>query len=234
MKRVEDLFKKISPITQKGMDVLWQVYVLSDYKTRRNIEDVMRIMAAKNLDQTYEERDIFLEPPPEDIARGDYFLGFIHYGKEKFYPFFLREEEWLQHAAIFGRSGSGKTNVGFIIVLNFLGHSRPFLIFDWKRNYRDLLSIPISHKEYRSRLDEVLVFTVGRDISPFYFNPLIPPERSPPQIWINKLIDILCHSYFVGEGVAYLLQKCLDSIYQEFGVYDGKPEIYPTMCCLEY
>ena len=33
----------------------------------------------------------------------------------------------------------------------------------------------------------------------------------------------------MGEGVAYLLQKAIDTVYTEFGVYDGKNKTYPNL-----
>jgi len=44
-------------------------------------------------------------------------------------------------------------------------------VFDWKRNYRDLLSVP--------DCKDLLIFTVGRDVCGFRFNPLIPPPGTP-------------------------------------------------------
>ncbi|MFB0562957.1 MAG: ATP-binding protein [Candidatus Lokiarchaeia archaeon] len=219
--KIEEVFRKLKPIAEKDMDLLWQEYILADTRTRKSIEEALHIIMAENLDETYEERNILLEPPPREMASGDYPLGFVFYGKDRFHPFGLREEEWIQHVGIFGRSGSGKTNVAFIIVLNLLRKNKPFLIFDWKRNYRDLRSI-IPRRE-------ILVFTVGRSVSPFYFNPLIPPAGSPPKIWLKKIIEIMAHAYFLGEGVSYLLQKAIDSVYREFGVYEGNPGIYPNL-----
>ena len=143
----------------------------------------------------------------------------VYYGKERFHLFGLREDELIQHLGIFGRSGSGKTNAAFIVVLDLLRKGKPFLIFDWKRNYRDLLSL-VGNK--------ILIFTVGRGTSPFYFNPLKPPPGTPPTIWLKKIIEIMCHSYFLGEGVAYLLQKAIDSVYREYGVYEGSGT-FPTI-----
>ena len=219
--KIEEVFKKLKPIAEKDMDLLWQEYILSDSKTRKSIEEALHIIMADSLDETFEEKNILLEPPPKEVAAGDYPLGFVFYGKDKFHPFGLREDEWIQHLGVFGRSGSGKTNVAFIIVLNLLRKGKPFLIFDWKRNYRDMLSL-VPGKE-------ILVFTVGRNIAPFYFNPLIPPLGSPPKIWLKKIIEIMAHSYFLGEGVSYLLQKAIDSVYREFGVYEGNPGTYPTI-----
>jgi hypothetical protein len=217
---IEELFKRIQPISGSGMDGMWVEYLLSDPKTQRNIEDILRVVLAKNLGQTFEEREILLPPPSEEVSKGEYPLGIVYYGNDKFYPFGLREKEWIQHIGVFGRSGSGKTNVGFLLILNLLRHHKPFLIFDWKRNYRDLLSLDGSK--------EILVFTVGRPVSPFFFNPLIPPPGTPPAIWVKKLDEILSHSFFLGEGVFYLIMKAIDAVYREFGIYEGRNKVYPN------
>ncbi|MBM3300964.1 MAG: DUF87 domain-containing protein, partial [Deltaproteobacteria bacterium] len=159
--------------------------------------------------------------PLAHVAAGEYPLGMVYYANREFHPFGLREDELIQHIGIFGRSGCGKTNVGMALVLSFLRKKKPFLIFDWKRNYRDLLSLPLA--------EDVLVFTVGRNIAPFHFNPLIPPAGTSPSVWLKKLIDIMAHAYFLGEGCAFLLQKAFDAVYREFGVYSGQIERWPTM-----
>jgi len=217
--KIEDVFRKLKPLAERDMDILWQEYILADAKVRKNIEAVLRIVLARNLRETFEGREILLEPPPQDLARGEYPLGTVYYGSKPICVFGLREKEWIQHVGIFGRSGSGKTNVAFLVVMNLLRHGKPFMIFDWKRNYRDLL---------RVFPDRLLVFTVGRAVSPFYFNPLKPPGSCPATVWLKKIIEILCHAYFLGEGVAYLFQKAIDSVYRKFGVYEGSGH-YPTL-----
>jgi DNA-binding MarR family transcriptional regulator len=219
--KIEEIFSRLKPVAGEDLDVLWVEYILADSKARKEIEDSLRIALARELGQTFQEDEVLLEPPDADIARGEYPLGVVLYGREAFHPFGLREGEWIQHAGVFGRSGCGKTNLAFLVVLNFLARGKPFLVFDWKRNYRDLLSLDLGK--------EILVFTAGREVSPFYFNPLIPPPGTPATVWLKKLIEIMCHAYFLGEGVVYLLQKAIDSVYQEFGLYSGNASASPTM-----
>ncbi len=218
--RIEDVFRKLKPVSGMDMARLWAEYILSDSGGRKAIENSLRISLARRLKATFEEKEVLLEPPAEDIASGEYPLGLVVYGRQIFGWFGLREREWVQHVGVFGRSGSGKTNTAFLIVLNLLARGKPFLVFDWKRNYRDLLALVPDR--------EILVFTVGRPVSPFSFNPLIPPDGTLPAVWLKKLIEILCHAYFLGEGVAYLLQKAMDSVYREFGVYSGNKHEWPT------
>jgi type IV secretory pathway VirB4 component len=122
---------------------------------------------------------------------------------------------------IFGRSGSGKTNLAYLLVLDLVKAGKPFLVFDWKRNYRDLLSLP--------QCKDLIVFTVGRNVAPFRFNPLLPPPGTQATVWLKKLIEVICHAYFLGEGVTVLLMRTIDSLYKRYGLYDDQPVRIPTM-----
>ena len=153
------------------------------------------------------------------MIAGEYEIGKVIYGDREWYPFGLHESEWLRHICIFGTTGTGKTNCAFIILWNLLKKGKPWLCLDWKRNFRDLLAF--------DDFKDTKVYTIGREISPLSFNPLIPPEGTNPKSWLKKIIEVACHSYFLGEGVAYLLQKAIDQAYSDFGVYSGASE-YPT------
>jgi hypothetical protein len=218
---IEELFRKLKPVLgEEKLNRLWLAYqTRTDPKSRSEILGVLHVLAAKYLEENY-DRKVLLSVPSAELIGGEYPIGRVVHGEKKYHPFGLREKEWIQHVGIFGRSGSGKTNVVFVILWNLLQKKKPFLVFDWKRNYRDFLI----HKDGKG----IGIYTVGRDINPFFFNPLIPPKGTDAQIWLKKLIEIMCHAYFLGEGVAYLLQKAIDMTYTDFGVYNGSPEKYPT------
>ncbi|MFA6187493.1 MAG: hypothetical protein WC770_09850, partial [Phycisphaerae bacterium] len=111
-------------------------------------------------------------------------------------------------------------NIGFLVLKGLKQKNKPFLVFDWKRNYRDLVSLP----EFK----DVEVYTVGRNIAPFTFNPLIPPAGTNPKTWLKKLNEVIAHAYCLGNGVLFLLQQAVDAVYEEAGVYDGTVEKWPT------
>jgi hypothetical protein len=114
----------------------------------------------------------------------------------------------------------GKTNLGFLLVQQLIAQGKPILIFDWKRNYRDLLELP--------GFENVAVYTVGRSVAPLSFNPLIPPPETPPQTWIKKLISVIAHAYLLGDGSCSSCQEALNQVYTEAGVYSGTVERWPT------
>lgn len=221
---VEELCRKLRPILGKRADALWQAFLLEDPEGRREMAANIEILYAKLLVKNLTTDRILLFPPPENLAKGDYPIGKVVYNDKELYTFFLREDEIIQHCVILGRSGSGKTNTAYVIILGLLLKNKPFLILDWKRNYRDLWGILPEEKQ-----KDILVFTVGRDISPLKFNPLIPPAATPPEMWLKKLIEIIAHAFYCGDGVMFLLQKAIDNVYKKFGVYEGTNKIWPTM-----
>jgi len=217
--QVDDICKKLKPVLGEKIDRLWSLYQTEDSEGKKWVHVTLLKLLAEHLGETYEGSRILMSPPPEEVSSGEYPLGRVWYGDEFRHTFGLREEEWIQHVGIFGRSGSGKTNCAFLILRALARKGKPFLVFDWKRNYRDLIP----------RLPGLLVFTVGRDVSPFRFNPLIPPPETPPRVWLKKLNEVTAHTYYLGEGVKYLLQQSIDKVYNEYGVYGGKTNTYPTM-----
>ena len=219
--KIDDVFRKLRPVMGPKLDLLWQEYVISGPEVRQEIERMLRIELARRLNETFESTDILLKPPPAQLAAGEYPAGQIHYARAECHPFGIREDEFIQHIGIFGRSGSGKTNLAYLLALDLIRAGKPFLVFDWKRNYRDLLSLP----ECR----DILVFTVGRRVAPFCFNPLVPPPGTQATVWLKKLIEVMCHAYFLGEGVTVLLMRAMDSLYRRYGVYDQVPVRTPTM-----
>jgi hypothetical protein len=218
---IDEVFRKLRPIVGEQLDILWQEYLVADVDSRQTIERMLRVMLAQRLAETFESEQILLKPPPRDVADGQYLVGTIHYGKDGFYPFSLREDEFIQHIGIFGRSGSGKTNLAYLLLQGLAKAGKPFLVFDWKRNYRDLISSPV--------FSDLVIFTVGRSVAPFHFNPLIPPPGTQATVWLKKLIEIMCHAYFLGEGVTVLLMRAIDDLYRQAGLYAGQPKYYPTM-----
>lgn len=221
---VEELCRKLRPILGKKADALYRAYLTEDYQGKRELMANLEILYAKILSKDLTEDKILLMPPEKEKVSGEYPIGKVIYNEKELYEFALKEDELLQHCVILGRSGSGKTNTAFVLILGLLYRKKPFLILDWKRNYRDLWDLlPEERKK------DVLIFTVGRDISPFKFNPLIPPQGTPPEVWLKKLIEIIAHAFYCGDGVMYLLQNAIDEVYREFGVYENKQKQWPTM-----
>jgi hypothetical protein len=217
---IRQLCLRLRPILGVRMDQVYAAYLAEDPDGREQIEHYLELLAAKHIPQSLGQDEAELIPPSEEQAQGEYPIGQVLYSGKHLYPFGLRENEWIQHMAILGRSGSGKTNIGFSILKTLVQHDKPFLVFDWKRNYRDLLAWP----EFRG----VEVYTIGRNIAPLTFNPLIPPAGTDPKTWLKKLNEVIAHAYCLGNGVLFLLQQAVDAVYEEAGVYENLVQSWPT------
>jgi hypothetical protein len=217
---VRQLCLKLKPILGTKVEKIYAAYLAEDDEGKSQIEQYLVLLTAKHMSPKLDQSETVLIPPSEELAKGDYSIGDVHYSDKNLYKFGLRENEWIQHVAILGRSGAGKTNVGFLILKQLKQKGKPFLIFDWKRNYRDLLAL--------SEFKDVEVYTIGRNIAPFAFNPLIPPAGTNPKTWLKKLNEVIAHSYCLGNGVLFLLQQAVDAVYEKAGVYEGTVEKWPT------
>lgn len=219
MKEIKDLLKKLKPVLGKKTDLLWYSYLTeTDLKKKANDMDIIRIIADKRAKVNYDP-DIVLPPCEKSKIDGEYYLGDVFYAGKFYCKFGLREDEFIKHILITGMTGTGKTNTAYQFLIQLKLRNKPFLIFDWKKNYRDLIQLAL----FRT----LKIFTVGSKTSPFYFNPLIPPPGTDPKYWLTRLVNVIEHAYFVGHGVEYFLRKAIDKLYNIFGVYKGSNK-YPT------
>lgn len=219
-RETEEKLRKLASIDPRLAETGWLFYVGAEGSERALADDLIDVLTFQHATKDYRE-EIFLEPAPWNVCVGDYQLGTVLYPPNTRYSVFgLREEEWIRHSLITGMTGTGKTNLAFHILRQLREHDKPFLVFDWKRNYRDLIQLP--------EFSNLKVFTVGRAPSPFFFNPLFPPPGAEPGHWLMKLVDVIDHAYLGGHGVEYLLREGIDEVYQECGVLDGSNNETPT------
>lgn len=218
MDRAEELCRKLAPIYGKRIDGLWMAYLAGDSKQKQQIETTLAILEAKILGNKPSSTQILLSPPSKEAAAGKFEIGTVLYNNKPLYAIGLDETSLMAHIAVFGRTGSGKTNFCLSLLKQLANASIPFLILDWKRNYRDLLE----------DMQDLKVYTAGRSVSPFYFQPLIPPQGTTPSIWLKLLIDVIASAYYVGEGVKFLLLKAIHAVYQQAGIYDGHVQEFPN------
>jgi hypothetical protein len=221
MLRAQELCRKLQPVLGKKIDGLWAAYLAeSEPGGKADIEQTLELLAAKHLGQSYQPDRSPFPPPPRSFAeRGDIPLGKVSYGGRVLYPFTLLSNRLKEHLLVAGRSGSGKTNLTFMLMLGIMDRGIKVLALDWKRGYRDLLPLR----------PDLRIYTVGREVSPFRFNPLIPPEGCEPHVWIKSIVDVIANAYLGGEGVISLLVAGLDHLYAQTGVFDGAPTRWPTV-----
>ncbi len=218
--RAQELCRKLRPVLGKRIDRLYAAYLAEDSDGRADIEQTLELLAAKHLGQNYEPDRAPFPPPSKEFALiGDIPVGKVSYGNRELYPFNLRSPRLREHVLVAGRSGSGKTNLTFMLMLGMMNRGIKIVALDWKRGYRDLLALrPDLH-----------VYTIGRRIAPFRFNPLIPPPGCEPNVWVKLIVDVIASAYLGGEGVISLLVAGLDRLFRETGVFDRTQTRWPTI-----
>ena len=195
MEPVEEKLKILRPILPAPQWHFLRVQHLleKDPRKRRETENLMDLLIATNVPGLRTEQ-ILLPPPDKSCLAGDYPVGEALYANKTLGRFGVREAEWIRHCGIFGKTGSGKTTLATSILREILRRQKPFLIFDYKRNYRDILN----HPDFQNQ--DILVFTVGRQQTPFYFNPKQGPPGVEEHVWTKHLSQIIEKVYLLGPG----------------------------------
>jgi len=207
---VSDEIKRLVPILGKEKaSRLETAYLLADEESRKRILEMIDALKAAVFSDKDLKNAVLIEPPPRELVmNGDLEFGMVLYGKKRLYPLLLNKGMLLSHVGIFGSSGYGKTNIVHWLVQILSEKEIPVLIFDFsKRNYRDLLSIP-------KLKDRIRIYTVGRNISPFKFNPLKPPEGVQISQWAKEFAEVFDHAYWMLGGGRHIILKALDAIYE--------------------
>lgn len=194
---VERLARKLAPLMPEQIQKWMRARDLADSELRGLIEKQIFATAHRVLGD-FRSKPLLSLPPTARI-KGEFDLGTVLYDESK-WPAGLNRGELLQNLGVFGRSGSGKTNMVFHLLHQLSRADIPFVFLDWKRTARHLLlhlTIPVN------------VFTPGRSLSPFTFNPLISPPGMEQQVYFRQVIDILAEAYTLGDGARRMLEKGL-------------------------
>lgn len=202
---IDRIARKLEPLRPREVQEWFRVKDVLQPERRAFLERHILSLAQHELGDF--RTKLLLSLPPKGKAKGEFHLGEIIYEKEK-WPVGISRSELMQNLAIFGRSGAGKTNVAFHLLEQLINKKVPFLFLDWKRTARHLLP----------RLKaKVNVFTPGRALSPFAFNPFIVPPGLERAVYIGFVVDAMSSAYTLGEGAKRILQKAITACYGRDG-----------------
>lgn len=207
---ISDEIKRLAPVLgSEKAEKLNKAYLLGDEDVRKRIFELVDVIKAGISMDKELSNSLLIEPPSREHADcGEIHIGDVLYGRKKLYPFSLDRETLLTHIGIFGSSGYGKTNLAYNLIKQLSDKDVPVLIMDFsKRNYRDLLAAGLKEK--------IKIYTVGRNVSPFRFNPLKPPEGIQLSQWMKEFSAIFDHSYWLLGGGRHIIMKTMDNAYAE-------------------
>ncbi len=204
MEDIKSILRKLKPFIGKKADGLWIRLNASNPKERQEWLTIIHLLKDKyHIDDI--EEDIVLPPPDRNLATGEIPLGNIRYLDHPAYPVGINRPELTRHTGVFGSTGTGKTTLTKNILREMTRINVPFMVFDWEKNYRDLV------KEF----PRVKVFTIGSDVSPFFFNYLKMPEGLSYQEYVKNVVEVFNRAYLGGVGSDSVLLKVFDQVYRE-------------------
>jgi len=222
---IEALCKSLKPILGKQADDIWLAYLAEDDPGKKEIEQLLPLLAAQLLNRKVDDQKVRLFPPERSVAAGKYPIGTVVYNGQELYPVGLNDDDFIRQIGIFSITGAGKSNVGMLLALHLLKQGTPWLIIDWKRQYRQLLSLP---RDKYPEVEKIKIYTVGRDVSPFRWNPFRGPPNVHFKSWLSIIAEILERSHLSGPGVADFFLKSYDQIHEREGLPDLEKGMYPN------
>ncbi len=206
-KLITDEIKKLIPVLGKETaQRLSKAYLLADEDMRKRIIEMVDVIKAAVFSDEALRDTLLMEPPPQNIAeQGELELGKVLYGKKELYNANISQQSLLMHVGIFGSSGYGKTNISYDLIKQISDMGIPVLIFDFsKRNYKDLINT-----ELKERIE---IYTIGRNASPFRFNPLYPPPGIELSQWMKEFASIFDHAYWLLGGGRHIIFKTFNKL----------------------
>lgn len=121
----------------------------------------------------------------------------------------LRLIDLAKHMLIVGTPGSGKTNfsIGLLRTL-WLKYQIPFIVIEPAKNeYRALIQ----------NIPELQVFTPGKNsISPFVFNPFVPPENVKLEAYKSTLKTAFAAGVTMASPLDKIFEETIDNCYSKF------------------
>jgi hypothetical protein len=205
-----DLFRRLKPLYGRLIDVLWIEYQTADVERKREIDEYLTRLGVKKLGLAVGDEKLVLDAPPAAlIGDGEFTIGMVSYPSIPPYPFRVRRNELLRHLFILGPTGTGKSTLLLNLLLQIQAARIPFMVFDFKRNYRCLLRAPGS--------ESLVVFTVGRTTASLSINALRPPPGVEFEEWAEALSDIISTSYLLLQGARNVMKEALLQAHAQYG-----------------
>jgi hypothetical protein len=222
---IDDLLLRLEPeFGTKKIDSLKLLYRIGDEDRKERILKIASLSAKKLINDNLLNNQPLLPPSTKSECEGkkQIFAGTVCYGKDndgrdrELYPLYLNYEDIKNHILITGLSGTGKTTLGYNLLVELAKKNKKAIIVDWDRTWRNLLSL--DNKQYPF-IENIRVFTIGRsDIAPLSWNMFFTP---PPNVKFSSWLGIasskpLQKSLMSGQGVEDYLENISEELMDSY------------------
>lgn len=122
----------------------------------------------------------------------------------------VRLDQLKGHIGIFGGTGQGKTvfTQRFISSV-FNRYKINFLLFDWTKNHRNLITLLDDTTYFRFNSFDATLF-------PMRVNLIVPPKGVPNYVWDPIIAELFCHSTGLGGRSYLIIIDCLNNLHKRF------------------
>lgn len=191
-----------SHLNEEVFEQLLSLYLIEeDPREKLRIKnDVDSVLGVNTPLLLFSNKPMLPSPKKEEI-QGEINIGKVTQGNKILYDFGLSKEELNQHMIITARSGAGKTTLIMWIIQQLLSENIPFIVFDFKLDYRHLI------KTYPQ-----LVVLKWKDLRINLFDP--PPKVSFKD-WKQQILNIFGHVEGIWSGSTHHLLEAIDESYRE-------------------
>lgn len=187
---------------RKALKNLALAYLLSgDAEEKTKLREEISSISGASTSKFVFSNIPLLACPTREEANGEIVIGKVLHGGKPLYDFGLSREELNCHLLVLGRTGVGKTCFLMNLAKELIRHRIPFIITDFKKDYRALIRI----------FPEIYVLN-WRDLRINLFEP--PPGVSFDE-WKSVMCAIFSHVHGIWFGSSQMLLMALDRAYEE-------------------
>ncbi|MGQ9469221.1 MAG: helicase HerA domain-containing protein, partial [Nitrososphaerales archaeon] len=200
--RVKELAERLnSYVNEDTIKKLLKLYLLAEEDEGYEIEEDIEALLNANLPRLIFSKKPMLASPKKEEIDGEIKVGKVIQGNKELCNFGLSREELNQHVLITARSGGGKTTLIIQLIRQLISAKIPFLVFDFKRDYRHLI-----------RHCPELVVLSWKDLR---INPLDPPPKVSFDEWKQQLLNIFGHVEAIWHGSTQYLLEAIEKVREE-------------------
>ena len=175
--------------------------ILNYYMLTGKGKDAIDTLIGIHLPKLISSKKPMLPSPKREEIDGEIKIGKVVQGEKELYDFGISREELNQHMLITARSGAGKTTLIIQIIRQLISLNIPFIVIDYKRDYRHLIR----------HFPQLLVLS--------WRNLRINPLESPPNVnfkeWEQQFLNIFGHVEAIWHGSTQYLLEAIDKAYEE-------------------
>lgn len=213
----QDMADRLWPVLDRNMlkDLLQVYEVTRDPERKEDMRRRIEQYVGTYLSQTRSFKHPVLAVPDNIESRGDVRLGRVLWGDQAMHYFWVGFPELNRHMLITAAAGGGKTTLMMHLISQFMMHEIPFLITDFKQDYRHMV------KEYK----ELLVIN-WKDLR---VNPLLPPPGVDYATWKQQVMNIFGYVESVWKGSTNYLLEMMDETHRDVGDAMTFEDVHKTL-----